>query len=49
MSDSTATVVRPTRDLRDPGNYVSFSAWASFEQMRAWKDLDEFRPRMAKV
>lgn len=44
-----AGTVRLTRDLRDPGRYVSFSVWASFNQMRAWKDLDEFRPRMAKV
>ena len=44
-----AGTVRLTRDLRDPGRYVSFSAWASFEQMRAWKDSDEFRPRMSRV
>jgi heme-degrading monooxygenase HmoA len=41
--------VRLSRDLRDPGRYVSFSTWDSFEEMRAWKDSDEFRPRRARV
>lgn len=44
-----AGTVRLSRDLRDPGRYVSFSARESFEQMRAWKESDEFRPRMSKV
>jgi heme-degrading monooxygenase HmoA len=44
-----AGTVRLTRDVRDPGRYVSFSAWAGLEQMRAWKESVEFRPRMAKV
>lgn len=44
-----AGTVRLSRDLRDPGRYVSFSAWESLEQMRAWKDSDEFRPRMSNV
>jgi heme-degrading monooxygenase HmoA len=41
--------IRLTRDLSDPQRFVSFANWGSFEQMRAWKASDEFRPRMSRV
>ncbi len=44
-----AGTIRLARDVRTEGRYVSFSAWESFDHVRAWKSADEFRPRMAKV
>ena len=38
-----------TRDLRDPGRFVSFGGWESLEQVREWKGSPEFRERMAQV
>jgi heme-degrading monooxygenase HmoA len=37
------------RDLREPERFVSFGAWESLEQVRAWKSSPEFRERMAQV
>ena len=38
-----------TRDLRDPGRFVSFSRWESIEAVRAWKAHGEFKQRMSVV
>lgn len=44
-----AGTVRLTRDLRDPGRFVSFAAWESIEAVRAWKSSPEFKERMSRV
>ena len=41
--------LRLTRDLRDPGQYVSFAGWESEERVRAWKGSPEFSERLARV
>ena len=38
-----------TRDLDEPGRYVSFAPWESAEQMRAWKSNPDFRENMGRV
>ena len=38
-----------TRDVRDPGRFVSFGGWESLEQVHDWKGSPEFRERMAQV
>jgi len=37
------------RDTAEPARYMSFGSWESFEAQRAWKDSEEFRPRMGRV
>jgi heme-degrading monooxygenase HmoA len=37
------------RDLRDPGRFVSLSAWDDLESVKAWKSSPEFKPRMSRV
>jgi heme-degrading monooxygenase HmoA len=37
------------RDLDDPGHYMSFAPWESFEAQNAWKTLPEFRERIGRV
>jgi heme-degrading monooxygenase HmoA len=37
------------RDLTDPSRFVSFGAWESIDDVRAWKSSPEFRERMAHV
>ena len=44
-----AGIGRLTRDLRDPGRFVSFASWESIEAVRGWKDSAEFKPRMSRV
>ncbi len=44
-----AGAIRLARDLKDPSRFVSFARWDSFDQMRAWKGSDEFKPRMGRV
>ena len=44
-----AGTVRLTRDLRDPGRFVSFARWESIEAVRAWKSSPEFKERMSRV
>jgi heme-degrading monooxygenase HmoA len=44
-----AGALQLVRDLHEPGRYVSFGAWESLEQIRAWKGSPEFRERMASV
>jgi heme-degrading monooxygenase HmoA len=41
--------LRLTRDVRDPGRFVSFAPWESDETVRAWKTLPEFSERLARV
>jgi heme-degrading monooxygenase HmoA len=38
-----------TRDLTHPSRFVSFGAWQSIDDVRAWKSSPEFRERMAHV
>jgi heme-degrading monooxygenase HmoA len=38
-----------TRDLQQPGRFVSFGDWADGDSVRAWKSSPEFRERMAQV
>ncbi len=40
---------RLVRDLDDPGHYMSFAPWESFETQDAWKQLPEFRERIGRV
>jgi heme-degrading monooxygenase HmoA len=37
------------RDLRDPDRFISFVAWDSIDDVRAWKSSPEFKPHMARV
>ena len=38
-----------TRDIRDPGRFLSFGGWGSIDAVRDWKGSSEFRERMARV
>jgi heme-degrading monooxygenase HmoA len=38
-----------TRDLGEPGRFVSFGEWETIEQVRGWKASTEFKERMARV
>jgi len=40
---------RLVRDLDQPNRYMSFAPWESFDAQRAWKQLPEFRERIARV
>jgi heme-degrading monooxygenase HmoA len=40
---------RLVRNLDDPGQYMSFAPWESFEAQNAWKTLPEFRERIGRV
>ena len=44
-----AGTLRLLRDLKEPDRYVSFGDWESEGAARAWKDLPEFRERLAHV
>jgi heme-degrading monooxygenase HmoA len=44
-----AGTLRLVRDLHEPGRFVSFGAWDSIDEVRAWKQSPEFRERMAQV
>jgi heme-degrading monooxygenase HmoA len=41
--------LRLVRDLDNPGRYVSFAPWESFEAQAVWKQLPEFRERIGRV
>jgi len=41
--------LRLVHDLYEPGRFVSFGAWESMDDVRAWKQSPEFRERMAQV
>ena len=40
---------RLVRDLDQPGRYLSFAPWESFEAQQAWKEEPEFRERIMRV
>jgi heme-degrading monooxygenase HmoA len=40
---------RLVRDLEQPGHYMSFAPWESFEAQRDWKEQPEFRERIGRV
>jgi len=40
---------RLVRDLEDSSRFLSFAPWDSFESQQAWKDLPDFRERIAQV
>jgi heme-degrading monooxygenase HmoA len=42
-------VARLTKDLSEPGRYLSFADWVSADAMHAWKNDPDFRERMGKV
>ncbi len=44
-----AGTARLTRDLTEPGRYMSFADWESAEQMQAWKSDPAFGEHMGKV
>jgi heme-degrading monooxygenase HmoA len=44
-----AGTVRLSRDLRDPGRFVSFARWESIGAVRDWKGSPEFKERMSRV
>lgn len=44
-----AGMLRLTRDLSDPGAYMSFGAWTGIDPVRAWKGSEQFRERIARV
>jgi heme-degrading monooxygenase HmoA len=44
-----AGTARLTRDLSEPGRYLSFAPWESAEAMHAWKNDPAFREHMAPV
>ena len=44
-----AGTARLTKDLDQPGRYVSFAPWENIEQMHAWKSDPEFKERMGAV
>jgi heme-degrading monooxygenase HmoA len=44
-----AGTLRLARDTRDPERFVSFAAWDSIEEVRAWKSAPDFRERVARV
>jgi len=44
-----AGTLRLVRDLHEPGRFVSFGAWESIDQVKAWKGSPEFKERMAQV
>ena len=37
------------RDVHEPGRYMSFAPWESFDAQQAWKDSPEFRERISRV
>ena len=40
---------RLVRSLEQPGTYLSFAPWESFEAQGAWKENPEFRERLMRV
>ena len=44
-----AGTARLTRELGEPGRYLSFAPWESAEAMHQWKSDPGFRERMGKV
>jgi heme-degrading monooxygenase HmoA len=40
---------RLVRDLDNPGRYMSFAPWDSFEAQAAWKQTPEFRESIGRV
>ena len=44
-----AGTLRLARDAADPGQFVSFGRWDSFDAAHAWKASPEFRERMSRV
>jgi heme-degrading monooxygenase HmoA len=46
---SGAGPVRLTRDLADPGRFLSFAPWESMEAMQDWKASPEFKEHMGQV
>ena len=40
---------RLVRDLDQPGHFMSFAPWESFDAQQAWKSLPEFPERIGRV
>ena|SRR5947207_4381365 len=40
---------RLTKDIANPGQYVSFAPWESLDQLQAWKNAEEFPQYMGPV
>jgi heme-degrading monooxygenase HmoA len=40
---------RLARNVDDPGRFMSFAPWVSFEAQRAWRETDEFDARLGRV
>jgi heme-degrading monooxygenase HmoA len=40
---------RLVRNTDEPGRYMSFADWESFEAQKAWKSTPEFQERMGRV
>jgi len=40
---------RLVRDVDQPGRFMSFAPWESFDAQKAWKDTPEFREQIMRV
>ena len=40
---------RLVRDLEDSSRFLSFAPWDDFDSQQAWKNLPDFRERIARV
>src|SRR5215216_596111 len=43
------STVRVTRDVRNPGRFISFGQWDGAEAVRAFKSSAEFKERIGRV
>jgi heme-degrading monooxygenase HmoA len=43
------STVRVTRDIRNPGRFISFGRWDDAEAVRAFKSSPEFQQRIGRV
>ena len=48
-SISGAGTLRLARDLEDPERFLSFGDWESVEAATAWKNMPDFREKIARV
>lgn len=44
-----AQTLRLTRDVRNPGRFISFGQWDDADAVRAWKSSAEFKERIGGV
>jgi heme-degrading monooxygenase HmoA len=44
-----AQTLRLTRDVRNPGRFISFGQWDDADAIRDWKSSPEFKERIGRV